>query len=58
MALLLALFALGKGKSVIVVVACALLLGAGMMSLRQMSVQNSVLQKFMGGTATLNVQVS
>jgi hypothetical protein len=43
---------------VIVIIACAMLLGAGVMSLRQTSLQQSAIQQFLGGVATIQLQVS
>jgi len=55
---MIAFIALGKGKSVILVLACAMLLGSGVMSLRQISLEKSALQHFIGSTATIKVQVA
>jgi competence protein ComEC len=49
---------IARGKSAIVLITCAMLLGSGVMSLRQASLQHSVIQRFVGGIATVQLQVS
>jgi competence protein ComEC len=43
---------------ILVVLACAILLGSGVMSLRQMALSNSMVHKFIGTTATVRFQIS
>jgi len=45
-------------KKILVVLACAMLLGSGVMSLRQMGLQNSAVHKLVGHTATIQFQIS
>jgi len=54
----MALIATQRKSVVIAVIACAMLLGAGVMSLRQASLQQSAIWKFSGGVATVRLQVT
>ncbi len=54
----LAILAMQQRRKVFVVVACAMLLGSGVMSLRQMSIQTSIAHKMIGKTVTIGFQVS
>lgn len=45
-------------KKIVVVIVCAMVLGSGVMSLRQMGIQNSAVHKFLGRTATIQFQIS
>ena len=56
--LLLAIFAFARGRTLFLVLAFTLLLGSGVMSLRQMSLANSVIKKFTGTLSTIQFQVS
>jgi competence protein ComEC len=53
-----ALVAMQKRKKTLVVLACALLLGSGVMSLRQMGLSNSAVHKIIGSNAALRFQIS
>ena len=53
----LSLFGLVRGKTLLVVLSCALLLGASMMSLRQASLEKSAVREFLGKNAVMKMQV-
>ncbi|MDP1720759.1 MAG: ComEC/Rec2 family competence protein [Candidatus Nanopelagicaceae bacterium] len=57
-ATMLALFAYAKGKMAICVLAFTILLGSGVMSLRQMALTNSIAQNLIGTVSTIQFQVS
>jgi competence protein ComEC len=52
------LVATQRRNALVVVIACAMLLGAGVMSLRQASLQQRAIQQFVGGVATIQLQVT
>lgn len=54
----MALFALQRAKTILIVLACAVLLGSGVMSLRQMGLANSAVHKFIGVSTTVRFQIS
>ena len=54
----LAVIAMQQRRKVIVVIACAMLLGSGVMSLRQMSIQSSIVHNLIGRTVVIGYQVT
>ncbi|MBI3428748.1 MAG: ComEC/Rec2 family competence protein, partial [Actinobacteria bacterium] len=57
-AILLAIIAFARGRRLLLVLAFTLLLGSGVMSLRQMSVTQSIAKEFMGTISTIQFQLS
>jgi competence protein ComEC len=53
-----ALVAMWQQKAVLVVLACAMLLGSAVMSLRQVGLQTSQVHRFIGSTSTIQFQIS
>jgi competence protein ComEC len=53
-----ALIAKWQKKGVLVVLACAMLLGSAVMSLRQVGLQTSQVHRFIGSTSTIQFQIS
>lgn len=53
-----ALVATQQRKKILVVLVCAMLLGSGVMSLRQMALANSAVHKLVGHTATIQFQIT
>lgn len=51
-------FTVFRGKSVFVVLLCAMMLGSGVMSLRQMGLQNSAVHRFIGNSVSVQFQIS
>ncbi len=47
-----------QGKTILIVLACAVLLGSGVMSLRQMGLSNSAVHKIIGTSTTIGFQIS
>jgi competence protein ComEC len=53
-----ALIAMWQKKAVLVVLACAMLLGSAVMSFRQVGLQTSQVHRFIGSTSTIQFQIS
>ena len=47
-----------QGKTILIVLACAVLLGSGVMSLRQMGLSDSAVHKIIGTSTTIGFQIS
>lgn len=58
LAVAVALVAAQQRRMILVVLACALLLGSGVMSLRQMGLQDSAVHTFIGRAVTIQLQIS